>query len=188
MTAVCDPVPGRAEAAAERFNIPRAFESYEDLLDSKSVDAVTIASPIGLHYEQGKMAIDAGVHIHFNKSMTTTVEEADDLIKSAQQHGLKLVASPGEMLRPLNRRIRELILEGALGKLAWAVTGAAFGRYHEQESIRWGEDILSNINPAWYFRRRGGWTFVRYDGLRSSCPDRCPGTSPTSNRLLWCAD
>ena len=105
MTAVCDPVPGRAEAAAERFNIPRAFESYEDLLDSKSVDAVTIASPIGLHYEQGKMAIDAGVHIHFNKSMTTTVEEADDLIKSAQQHGLKLVASPGEMLRPLNRRI-----------------------------------------------------------------------------------
>ena len=100
MTAVCDPVPGRAEAAAEQFNIPWAFENYKDLLDSKLVDAVTIASPIGLHYEQGKMAIDAGIHTHFNKSMTTTVEEADDLIESAH--------------------------------------------------------ILSNINPAWYFRRPGG--------------------------------
>jgi len=156
MTAVCDPVPGRAKAAAEQFNIPWAFENYKDLLDSKLVDAVTIASPIGLHYEQGKMAIDAGIHTHFNKSMTTTVEEADDLIESAQQRDLKLVASPGEMLRPLNRRIRELILEGALGKLVWAVTGAAFGQYHERESVRQGEDILSNINPAWYFRRPGG--------------------------------
>ena len=133
MTAVCDPVPGRAEATAEQFNIPWAFENYKDLLESKLVDAVTIASPIGLHYEQGKMAIDAGIHTHFNKSMTTTVEEADDLIASAQQRDLQLVASPGKMLRSLNRRIRELILEGALGKLVWAVTGAAFGQYHERE-------------------------------------------------------
>ena len=43
-----------------------------------------------------------------------------------------------------------------MGKLVWAVTGAAFGQYHERESIRQGEDVLSNINPAWYFRRPGG--------------------------------
>lgn len=156
VTAVCDPVPGRAQAAADRFGVPAAFERYEDLLASGEVDAVSIASPIGVHYEQGKLAIEHGVHAHFNKTMTTTVDAADDLIELASQQGVKLVASPGEMLRPRHQEIRRLISDGALGTLTWAATGAAFGRYHEEESVRHGDDLLSNINPSWYFRRPGG--------------------------------
>ncbi len=50
-----------------------------------------------------------------------------------------------------------MIDEGALGTLTWAVTGASFGRYHEQEAgVRHGSDPLTNINPAWYFRKPGG--------------------------------
>jgi predicted dehydrogenase len=156
LQAVCDPVPGRAEAAAERFGIPHAFAEYEDLLARGEVDAVTIASPIGLHYQQGRQALDAGKHVHLNKTMTTTVDEATDLIDTALAKGLKIVASPGEMLRPHNQRIKELLQEGALGTLAWAVCGAAFGTYHEQEQVRQGDDVLSNIDPSWYYRKPGG--------------------------------
>ncbi len=157
ITAICDPVFERAQAAANKFGIAAAYERFEDLLASGQVDAITIASPIGVHYEQGKLAIERGLHIHFNKSMTTTVDEADDLINLAAQKGVKLVASPGEMLRPRHQKIRELIQANALGRLTWAVTGAAFGRYHEEEStVRHGDDVLTNINPAWYFRRPGG--------------------------------
>ncbi len=156
LQAVCDPAPGRAEAAAERFGIPQAFEDYEALLTAGDVDAVTIASPIGLHYRQGRQALDAGKHVHFNKTMTTTVDEATDLIETARGKGLKLVASPGEMLRPHNRRIKELLQEGGLGTLAWAACGAAFGTYHEQETVRQGQDPLSNIDPSWYYRKPGG--------------------------------
>ncbi len=149
VTAVCDPVPGRAEAAAEKFGVPNAFVEYEELLDSGLVDAVSIASPIGFHYDQGKLAVERGVHLHFNKTMTTTVAEADDLIASAEAKGVKLVASPGEMLRPINRRIRELVKEGALGIPTWAHTGSAFGTYHEDERVRQGGDLLTIINPTW---------------------------------------
>src|SRR5690348_11798288 len=69
LAAVCDPVSGRAEAAAARFGIDRAFTDYEDLLAHGEVDAVTIASPIGLHYTQGQQALEAGMHVHFNKTM-----------------------------------------------------------------------------------------------------------------------
>ena len=130
VTAICDPVPGRAEAAADKFDVPQAFEDYEDLLASGSVDAITIASPIGVHYQQGKQAIAEGIHVHFNKSMTTTVAEADELIQLAQERGVKLVASPGEMLRPLYQQIRHLVSTGALGTPIWAIAGAAFGKYH----------------------------------------------------------
>jgi predicted dehydrogenase len=156
LAAVCDPAPGRAEAAAAKYDVARAYEAYEDLLADATVDAVTLGSPIGLHYEQGLMAIRAGKHVHFNKTMTTTTAEATELIDAAAEGGVRLVASPGQMLRPLNRRIRRLVQEGALGRLAWASTGAAFGTYHEHESLRQGDDVLSNISPVWYWRKPGG--------------------------------
>jgi len=156
VTAVCDPFPGRAEAAAEKFGIPSAYLEYEALLDSGNVDAVTIASPIGIHYVQGRMAIERGIHVHFNKTMTTTVDEADTLIELAKKHNVKLVASPGQMLRPLYQEMRRLLLDGVLGTLTWAAVGSAFGRYHEREPVRHGDNVLSNINPAWYFRKPGG--------------------------------
>jgi predicted dehydrogenase len=157
IAAVCDPVVERARAAAAKFGVPAAYASLEDLLAAGDVDAVSICSPIAVHYEQGMAAVAAGVHVHFNKSMTTTVDEADRLIAAAQAKGVKLVSSPGEMLRPLHQKIKQLLAEDAIGRLTWAVTGAAFGTYHEDEAaVRGGNDPLTNINPAWYFRRPGG--------------------------------
>jgi predicted dehydrogenase len=155
--AIVDPVPGRAEAAAEKFGAERAFTEYDDLLAHGDVDAVTIASPIGLHYEQGKQALEAGKHVHFNKTMTTTVAEATDLIETARRKSLKIVASPGQVLRPEIQYTRKLIQEGALGQLVWAGCGATFGTYHEDESsVRGGTDVLTNVDPSWYYRKPGG--------------------------------
>ena len=157
VTALCDPVLARAQAAADRYNVPNAYATFEDLLDANVVDAVSIASPIGFHYEQGKMAIEKGVHVHFNKTMTTTAAQADDLIASAAAKDIKLVASPGELINPRLQAIRKLVVDGKLGTLTWAITGATFGTYHEDEGgVRHGDDPLTNVNPAWYFRKPGG--------------------------------
>jgi predicted dehydrogenase len=158
LAAVCDPVPGRAEAVAARYGVAAAYQSYEELLGDPGVDAVTLCSPIGLHYKQGKMAIEAGKHIHFNKTMTTKVEEADDLMRSAQEKDIQIVASPGMMMHKHNRRMRKLILEGKLGQLAWAISGttAGSGTYHLNEEFRTGEDILTSVDPTWYFKKPGG--------------------------------
>jgi predicted dehydrogenase len=156
VTAVCDPVPGRAEAAARKFDVPNWYERYEDLLADPAVEAVTIGSPIGIHYQQGIAAIQAGKHIHFNKTMATTVAECDHLISLAAEKGVRLVSSPGMMLHPYNQRIRKRIREGALGQLIWAAAGAAVGDYHLGEEFRTGSDVLTQVDPSWYFRRPGG--------------------------------
>jgi predicted dehydrogenase len=157
VAAVCDPVPGRAEAVAERFGVPQSFMDIETLLAQGDVDAVSIASPIGLHQAQARLALEAGAHVHVNKTLSTTVAEADDLIALASEHGLGLVASPGEALRPQLHRIRELISGGAIGRLAFAVCGCAFGAYHESdEPERLAAPGDTPIDPAWYFRKPGG--------------------------------
>jgi predicted dehydrogenase len=156
LAAVCDPVPGRAKAAAEKFRVPEHFEDYGEMIKKADIDAVTLCSPIGVHFEQGMQAVKAGKHIHFNKTMTTTRAEADKLIEAARKARVKLVASPGQMLRPDNLRIRKLIEDGAIGKMAWGAAGAGFGTYHEEEGVRQGSDVLSNVDPTWYFRKPGG--------------------------------
>ncbi len=154
--AVCDPVPGRAKAAAEKFGVPEFFEDYGAMLKRGDIDMVTLCSPIGLHAAQGLQAIKAGKHVHFNKTMTTTKKEADVIIAEAKKRKVKLVAAPSQMLRPQNRRIRKLYREGAIGRLAWAAIGGAFEKYHEEEGVRQGKDVLSNVNPGWYFKKPGG--------------------------------
>jgi predicted dehydrogenase len=137
--------------------VDSAYESIDELLADDVVDAVTIASPIGLHYAHCRAALDAGKHVHVNKTMCTTVAEADALIALAAAKGLRLVASPGEVLRPQLSRARELIEEGAIGQLAWAICGGSFEAYHEQdEPERLDAPGGRAIDPAWYFRKPGG--------------------------------
>lgn len=154
LTAVMDPVPGRAEATAEKFGAKLWFEDYDEMLKSP-IDAVVIASPIGVHYEQAMKAIAAGKHIHVNKTMTTTKAEADEVIEAARKAGVKVVASPGRAHRPATKRVKEIIEAGKIGRVYWAEIGAAGGG-HEFESFREGDDVLSNVNPAWYYKRPGG--------------------------------
>lgn len=154
---LCDPVVERARAAAVEYGIPHVARDVDELLAEGDVDAVTIASPIGMHFEHGMKAVEAGKHVHVNKTMTTTVKEADRLIEAARRRNVRIVASPGEQLRPQLTRTRELIASGSIGRLAWAVCGAAFGRYHEQEeAVREDAPGGRPIDPSWYFRRPGG--------------------------------
>jgi predicted dehydrogenase len=155
--ALCDPVEERATAAAARYGVPHVTTEIEALLASDDVDAVTVASPIGLHHEHACQAIEAGKHVHVNKTMTTTVAEADELIERARTHDVRIVASPGEVLRPQLTRTRELIASGAIGKLSWAICGTASERYHErEETVRADAPGGAPIDPSWYFRRAGG--------------------------------
>ena len=154
--AVCDPVVERARAAAEQYGIAQAYPGLDELLEDDAVDAVTVASPIGLHYEHCRRALEAGKHVHVNKTMCTTVAEADELIARAQANDLRLVPSPGEALRPQLHRTRELIDEGAIGDLAWAICGGSFELYHETEPERLDAPGGRPVDPAWYFRKPGG--------------------------------
>ncbi len=155
--ALCDPVLERAHATAERYGIAKAYASVDEILQDELVDAVTVASPIGLHYEHCRRALEAGKHVHVNKTMCTTVDEADTLIELAAANDLRLVASPGEQLRPQLWRTRELIEEGAIGELAWAICGGSFELYHEHdEPERLNAPGGGAITPAWYFRKPGG--------------------------------
>src|SRR6266542_4247700 len=55
--ALCDPVLERAQAAAQRYGVPHAFASVGQMLAEADLDAVTVASPIGFHYQICRAAL-----------------------------------------------------------------------------------------------------------------------------------
>lgn len=151
LVAVCDVVEERVRQIAEQFKVPKWYVDYEDLLAEADLDAVLIATPIPLHYTQALAAIEAGKHVHLQKTMTTSLAEADRLVEAARQKGVKVVVSPGQMLSPVSQAIKALIAENGLGKLYWAFASTSWIG-HEYEPFR--ED--SPVDPTWYYRPGGG--------------------------------
>ena len=66
----------RAQAAAERWKVPTAFGSYEELLSSGEVDAVYIATPASLHRRWTVAALEAGLHVLCEKPFAANAEDA----------------------------------------------------------------------------------------------------------------
>lgn len=154
--AVCDVVPGRAEAVAQKWGWREAYTDYDEMLAKADIECVLIATPIPLHYRQAMAALQAGKHVYVQKSMTTTLAEADEVVKTARAKGLKLCASPGEMLRPPWPQIKEQVVQrGLLGRIYWAIAGMQSAG-HEYETFRQEDDVLSNVDPTWYYKPGGG--------------------------------
>jgi predicted dehydrogenase len=155
LVACCDVVAERAKETAEVFGWREAYADYDEMLRKADVEAVLIATPIPFHYRQVMAALEAGKHVYVQKTMTTTLAEANDVVELARRKGLKLVASPGQMLRPINQQIRRLVREGAIGKVYWVFSTNAGGG-HEQEPLRSREGVRAAIDPTWYYKQGGG--------------------------------
>jgi predicted dehydrogenase len=154
LVAVCDVVEERAKAAAEHFGVPRYYTQSKDLIEQPDIELVLIATPIPYHYPDAMLALNAGKHLYMQKTMSMTLEQANEMVETARAKGLTLVASPGQMLAPTLRKAREVIQSGALGKVYWAF-GTTAGS-HEHEPLRQGDGPLAAIDPTWYYRAGGG--------------------------------
>ncbi len=91
---VCDADPDRAKEIAEKYHT-QAFSDCRDLFGQ--VDAVSIAAPTALHYEIALNFLKNGVHVLLEKPMTVTLDEADELIRVAQNK--KIILQVGHLER-----------------------------------------------------------------------------------------
>lgn len=78
----------KAQEFADEYNIPRAYGSYEDLAADPDVEAVYIATPNNLHYENALLCLNAGKHVLCEKPFTTNAADAQKLYEIAEQKGL----------------------------------------------------------------------------------------------------
>jgi predicted dehydrogenase len=107
----------KARAMADRFSVPHAFGSYEEMLASDLIDAVYIPLPTSQHIEWTIKAADAGKHVLCEKPIALKASEIGAVIKARDRN--KVLISEAYMVTysPVWRKVRSLLQEGAVGKL-----------------------------------------------------------------------
>ncbi len=84
LIAVADTNITQAQEVARKLNV-RAVEHYTELLDQ--IDAVSIVTPTSIHYDTALAFLNQGIHVLVEKPITTTVEQAQQLIDAAEANG-----------------------------------------------------------------------------------------------------
>lgn len=92
-----DADPANAAKVAREFNI-KAFPSAEALI--AAVEVVDIVTPTVTHHQLVKQALLAGRHVFVEKPLTSTLEEAEELVKISQSTGLKVQVGHVERFNP----------------------------------------------------------------------------------------
>ena len=87
LVGVCDHNADHAHRVATELNCPH-FLNHRDLLDK--VEAVSIATSTPSHHAVAKDFLSQGIHVLLEKPITTTVEQADELIALAKEHNALL--------------------------------------------------------------------------------------------------
>ena len=155
LSAVCDVVPERAEAAGAEQGVP-AFTSYEEMLEAAPCDAVAICTPSGLHPRQGIAAAARGKHVVSEKPMATRLDEADALVEACDAAGVQLFVVKQNRLNPAVQLLRRAVDKERFGRIYMANTTVRWSRpqeYYDQAPWRgtWEFDGGAFLNQASHY-------------------------------------
>ncbi|HHQ44635.1 MAG TPA: Gfo/Idh/MocA family oxidoreductase [Candidatus Altiarchaeales archaeon] len=116
LAAVSDPDQKRAEKIAQYFSC-KPYSDYMDMLKSEKIDVASIAVPTQYHAKVALDAMESGVNVLVEKPISDSIQDGRKIINSAKKNGVKLMVGHIERFNPAVRKLKELLDEGALGKI-----------------------------------------------------------------------
>jgi predicted dehydrogenase len=136
LAGVCDLEAAVRERIARQY--PGAFVTDSPAELFKRVDAVVIASTARTHAVLGRAAVEAGIPALIEKPFALTVAEAEALREAAASRGVPLLAGHLLEYHPVVERLRQLVVEGALGKLYYLYSQRVnLGQIRPDENALW---------------------------------------------------
>lgn len=126
----------RVYAAARELGIPKAYESYEALLDDPEIDAVYIPLPNNLHKEWVIKAAGKGKHVLCEKPAALSAQEAKEMIEACEANGVKFMEAFMYQLHPQHARVKEIIASGEIGEVKLIKSSHSFYLNNREGDIR----------------------------------------------------
>jgi myo-inositol 2-dehydrogenase/D-chiro-inositol 1-dehydrogenase len=115
--AVADPDTARARRLADTYGLDAAYDDVRRLLERADIDMICIGAPNYVHREIGVAAAEAGKHIVCEKPLARTMAEGDEMLAAAERAGIKLMYAELICFAPRYVRAKELMDEGAFGRV-----------------------------------------------------------------------
>ncbi len=138
----------KAEEAARKLGIPKAYGSYEELLHDREIEAIYNPLPNHLHVPWSIKAAEAGKHVLCEKPVSMTMAEARTLLSARDRTGVKIGEAFMVKTHPQWLRTQEIIRGGGIGELR-AIAGLFSYFNRDPSNVRhkaeWGGGGLLDI-------------------------------------------
>jgi predicted dehydrogenase len=138
LRAVCDLDTERLRHIQGLYRDVEAYTDFGRFLANGRLDAVVVATSVGLHYRMAKAAIEAGKHTLVEKPLATSSAECQELAALARARGVVLMAGHTFLFSPVVRRIKQIVDAGDIGEV----------RYISARRLNLGL-FQKDINVAW---------------------------------------
>lgn len=138
LAAVCDLDEARLADVRSQYPGVRTTSRFGDLLRDPSVEAVVIASFASAHFEQARLALEAGKHVLVEKPMTLGVSDAEELIRVSRRAGRCLMAGHLLLYHPAVVQMKQLVAAKDIGELFYLYSQRLnLGRVRKDENALW---------------------------------------------------
>ena len=127
LVAVCDIIPERAKALAEK-HVCKSYTKIEDLLADPEIDFVNICTPSGLHPRHSIQSLNGGKNVLCEKPMALTVKDAEKMVSTAKKNEKLLYVVKQNRYNPPVKLVKKLFDEGKLGKPVMCIVNMLWNR------------------------------------------------------------
>ena len=146
VTAVADINGQRAEEIGAKYGVAGRYTDYRRMLDEAPLDAVVVATPDFAHFEPARAVLESGRHLAVEKPMTTSVEEADALLRLARASGRRVQVNYNHRWLGPYHHGKQAILSGEIGTPLAAYARKNDTIFVPTEFLPWA----SKSTPAWF--------------------------------------
>jgi D-xylose 1-dehydrogenase (NADP+, D-xylono-1,5-lactone-forming) len=108
---------GKARGFAEKFAIPKAYGSYEELLEDPEIQAVYIPLPNSMHKEWTILAAEKGKHVLCEKPIACCAADAREMAETCRELDVLLMEAFAHRFHPQYRKVEEWIRQGSIGRI-----------------------------------------------------------------------
>jgi predicted dehydrogenase len=112
-----DAVRGPSFAARHAVDSQHVHQDHVAMFETEDLDFVDIASPPHVHKQHALDAARAGVHVFCQKPFMLSLEDADVVIATCVEEGVRCVVNENWRWRSWYRRVEELVRGGAVGRV-----------------------------------------------------------------------
>jgi len=116
LVALCDIQKDLVNSLSEKYKVS-AYTDYEELILSKEVDFVTIATPNSLHYEQAIFALKNNCDVLIEKPVSFSVDEVTEIIETSKQYGRNAYCVLQVRLNPTVQLMKNVLENNLLGTI-----------------------------------------------------------------------
>lgn len=137
LAAICDLSAERLERARHMYPSVRMCSILDDFFRA-DIDAMAIATPVAVHFDLARRALETGRHVWLEKPMTEAVAQGEELIELAQKNNKVLLVDHTFVYTGAVRKIRELVDKQQLGELIYYdSTRVNLGLFQQDVNVIW---------------------------------------------------